>query len=122
MRLNARPRKAMGLEGWCPTRCIAGMGVTWGIKGGPKCPSTVAKGAGMVAWLKDGGWGSQPTREAQARGWRKLQEWVRREQWRARGADEPVDRDIQAVDSLGRPDFERASDSRCGGKGPRSTG
>ena len=72
-RLNNCFKRAMGFEGWCPTRCIAGMGVAWGIKGGPKCPNTAAKAVGMVAWLKDGGWGSKPTREAQAGSWRRLQ-------------------------------------------------
>ena len=71
----------MGLEGWCPARCIVGMEVGWGIKGAPECPSPVAKGASMVAWLKEGGWGPRPMKEAQAHSWRRLQEWIRRGQW-----------------------------------------
>ena len=43
MRLNACLRRAMGLEGWCPARYIAGIEIVRGVKGGPKCPNTVAK-------------------------------------------------------------------------------
>ena len=93
------------------------MGAAWGIKGGPKCPNTVAKAAEMVAWLKDGGWGSKPTREAQAGSWRRLQEWVRRGQGGARSADDPADRDIQAVDGLGRPDCGTGVRQQVRGKG-----
>ena len=45
MRRNACLRKAMGLEGRCPTRCIAGMGATWGIKRGAEVPEHRGQGS-----------------------------------------------------------------------------
>ena len=53
MRLNACLKRAMGLEGWCPAKFIAGMDIAWGIQGAPRCPGTAAKGVGTIAWLKD---------------------------------------------------------------------
>ena len=66
-------QKGNGARRMVPDEMHRGDGSNVGDQRWPKCPSTVAKGAGMVAWLKDGGWGSKPTREAQAGSWRKLQ-------------------------------------------------
>ena len=71
MRLGTCLRRAMGLEGWCSVRYIAGVEIVRGVKGGPKCPSSVAKGAGVIAWLKDGGWGPTPLKRAQGQYWQK---------------------------------------------------
>ena len=46
-------------------------------RGAQQFPGTVAKGAGVVAWLKDGGRGPKPMRAAQGRCWQRLKEWMR---------------------------------------------
>ena len=88
-----------------------------GIKGGPQCRGTVAKGVGVIAWLKDGGRGPKPMREAQGRCWQKLQDWIRQGRWRTEQTDGSRDRGMRAVDSLGHPEFGRGIRRQVRGKG-----
>ena len=59
-----------------PSQIHCGIEIVWGVKGGPKCPNTVAKGAGVMDWLKDRGWEPSPMKEAQRQCWLKLQGWI----------------------------------------------
>ena len=88
------------------------------MKGGPKCPGTVAKGAGVVAWLKDGGWGPRPMRTAQERCWLRLTAWIKEGRWRrGQGDDDMKVKDVRAVDSVNHPDFGRSARDQIKGAG-----
>ena len=66
---------------WRLALLAAGMTLILGVRGGPRCPSAVACVAAVVAWLKDGGWGPTPIREAQQRYWHRLRDWVQGGSW-----------------------------------------
>ena len=48
-----------------------------GVKGCPRCPLTIARASGVLAWLRVGGVGAAPHRVEHGKVWKKLLAWAR---------------------------------------------
>ena len=70
--LRALCSQTFGARKWAPWWLLGGLGVQLAVKGAPKCLEATAAAAGVLAWLRTGGWGPPQTRRKQQREWRSM--------------------------------------------------
>ena len=69
-------RTALGPQHWGPWWIFPGLRFLFRVKGCPRCPLTIARASGVLAWLRVGGIGAAPHRAEHGKVWMKLVTWT----------------------------------------------